>query len=73
MTSSASRSAVDVASASSCSVIAPVPSLQAGHCPHDSTYRKRDTSWASSTALVVSSYTMNPHDPSPEPIASIPS
>lgn len=70
---SVAKSAPSIVSsiASSVSVIAWVPSLQAGHCPHDSTYKKRDTAAASSAGSVRSSNTMNPALPRPDPIDSI--
>src|SRR3954452_12744558 len=54
-------------------VTSPVPNLQAGHCPHDSTYRNRLTMRATATMSAVSSNTMKPHAPRPDPTAAMPS
>ena len=43
------------AMSSSAAVIAPVPSLQGGHCPHDSTHKNRENVAATSTMHAVSS------------------
>ena len=58
------------AMSSSAAVIAPVPSLQGGHCPHDSTDKNRENVAATSTMHAVSSYTMKPAAPSPLPTAA---
>ena len=58
------------AMSSSALVIAPVPSLHGGHCPHDSTYKNRERTAATSTMHTVSSYTMNPAAPRPVPAAA---
>ena len=54
-------------------MIALEPSLHGGHCPHDSIDRNREKRYAASTMHVVSSYTMNPAEPMPLPIAWNPS
>ena len=48
-----------------------VPTLQDEHWLQDSSHRNFANMWATRTIHAVSSYTMNPAEPRPEPIASI--
>src|SRR5215204_6830610 len=48
-------------------VVSPVPNLQAGHCPQDSTYRNREYRCAARTMQAESSNAAKPADPRPLP------
>jgi hypothetical protein len=52
-------------------VTSPVPNLQAGHCPHDSTNRNREYRQAACTMQAESSNTANPPAPRPDPACRI--
>src|SRR4051812_7808010 len=51
-------------------VISPQPYLHDRHCPHDSTYKKREKARATSTGQALSSYRTKPALPTPSPAAA---